>query len=614
MALPGDATCSEVAACGPPPDGALLVDPAGAVRTIGAALAMAKAGDTVAVAEGTYDEDVVIDRAITLVGVCPGKVHVRGVSAADGAATITVRADATLRGLSISGPARGVMTEGVTVTLAELHVHDTGELAIGARGGVISIRRVAIDHVGDAGIAANGALLSVADVEIHDVLDGPGVLSGYAIYAAGTSAGVVGELSVHRARIHDAASGIVVLGARATVEATDVRRIGDLGVGMPGPAPLPTSVDLDGVVLEDVGGHGVAVEGAPLVARRTTVRRTGASAVHASNTNVDIERSSVDAGSGRGVSTDGCVAKIATTRVTSTRARAGQGCGFCAAAGSLTLLDVVSSGNAIGGIGVDGAQLILEGGHLEDNGRVGVSVAAADATLARLMVQDTHPDAEGVLGDGVLLSSGDARLSILELSDAWIERSAALGLAVLGEARLRRVVVRDTHPLVSGGANGVGVALVPPVRTPRPPVGTLVDLLIERSEQAGVYVGSGTVSVARSVVRDTRPGAVGFGDGLVFSAQSLAFGSSWVAAKATLDECLVESSARAGVSSFGSEVSIARSRLDCNAIPLDLETTFAEGARHPSRFEDARGNVCGCGTVAVCAAVSQGLAPVPLGI
>ena len=54
MALPGDIACSDVAACGAPPTSTLLVDPAGALRTLGAALAIAKAGDTIAVAEGWH--------------------------------------------------------------------------------------------------------------------------------------------------------------------------------------------------------------------------------------------------------------------------------------------------------------------------------------------------------------------------------------------------------------------------------------------------------------------------------------------------------------------------------------------------------------------------------
>jgi len=637
LALPGDATCAPIGDCGwSAPSSALRVDAAASeggdgstarpFRTIAAALAAAKDGDTLALAEGTYVEDVSIDRRVTLHGVCPEKTLIRGVSSADGAAAILVRADATIAGLAITGPARGVMVDGANASLSELHVHDTGELGIGARavGRTVTIRRVSIERVRDAGIASNGGTLSVDDAVIRDVTDGPGAVSGYGIYAGGSSSTKsTGEARVRRVIVERAGAGIVTLGATLTVAEAWVHDLAGaeaVGIGMPHAAPLPSKISIDGAVIEDTASNGIAAIEAPLEVRTTTVRRTKASGIYAFGTTAAIASSMVRDATGRGVSIDGSSATVGRTIVTDTRATSGQGCGACAAADPSTgkrleLVDVILRGNAIGGVGVDGVTLVVDGARLENNGRLGVSASGTDATLSRVIISHTRPDDAGLRGDGILLASSAARVARLVLSDAWIERSAGVGVLVLGEARIERTIVRDTHPLVNNGANGVGIVLAPPTLSPRAPKGTLLDVLIERSDLAGLFVGSGTVDVARSVVRDTRASGAGlYGDGIVVSAQSLTLDGSPVPSTAVLDESLVEGSARAGISVFGSTLRLGRTKLSCNGLALDIEEAFGPGPseRHPITLTETGPTECGCGpNREVCRGISTGLGPIP---
>ena len=96
MAVPGDATCRPVADCGTGPWGDIAVDagtiyvdaafagvPDGSAgspfSTIQAAVDASSPGNVIAVAAGSYVEDVVIDdHAVVLWGRCPQLVSVTG--------------------------------------------------------------------------------------------------------------------------------------------------------------------------------------------------------------------------------------------------------------------------------------------------------------------------------------------------------------------------------------------------------------------------------------------------------------------------------------------------------------------------------------------------------
>ncbi|MFU8829267.1 MAG: hypothetical protein ACNA8P_07515, partial [Phycisphaerales bacterium] len=89
MARLGSTSCTPIGDCGapfPPADATAIVDasltvddPAeGRYATIQAAIAASRDGDIIAISPGTYDESLVIRRALTIIGACPEEVSIRG--------------------------------------------------------------------------------------------------------------------------------------------------------------------------------------------------------------------------------------------------------------------------------------------------------------------------------------------------------------------------------------------------------------------------------------------------------------------------------------------------------------------------------------------------------
>lgn len=96
--------------------------------TIVDAVAAAAPGAIVAIAEGTYNEDVVIaGRAVRLWGVCPDKVNLVGIGEEPAAVFVRSLAHGTeLRAMAILGDSGGVVISGSEdVTIDRVWVHDT---------------------------------------------------------------------------------------------------------------------------------------------------------------------------------------------------------------------------------------------------------------------------------------------------------------------------------------------------------------------------------------------------------------------------------------------------------------------------------------------------------
>ncbi len=88
-----------------------------------------------------------------------------------------------------------------------------------------------------------------------------------------------------------------------------------------------------------------------------------------------------------------------------------------------------------------------------------------------------------------------------------------------------------------------------------------------------------------------------------------------MAASASVHGSLLADNARAGAAVFGGQFDIEGSTLTCNAIDLNVESSFDLGAGPVERrldLTDGGGNVCGCGAVsAECRAKSHQLEPAP---
>ncbi|MDI5966727.1 right-handed parallel beta-helix repeat-containing protein [Streptomyces sp. SL13] len=182
----------------------------GEYETLAAALEAAGDGDVVAVTPGTYRENLVVERAITLRGAeGPGSVRI----APSGGVALTVRADAVVQDLHIEGQdtsAAALLVEDAAPELSGLRVMTRSAVGIEVRGAARpTVRGCTVDNPAGVGIS---------------VLDGSGGLfEECEVVAAGQSGFAVrGGASprLERCRIHHSTgSGLSLTGEGTTAEA-----------------------------------------------------------------------------------------------------------------------------------------------------------------------------------------------------------------------------------------------------------------------------------------------------------------------------------------------------------------------------------------------------------
>ncbi|MEW2526571.1 right-handed parallel beta-helix repeat-containing protein [Streptomyces sp. NPDC047071] len=183
----------------------------GEYASLAAALEAAGDGDVLTVAPGTYRENLVVQRAVTLRGPegSPGSVRI---APADGV-PLTLRASAVVQDLHIEGQdsaAPALLVEDGAPELADLRVMTRSAAGIEVRGGARpTLRRCTVDNAGGIGIA---------------VLDGGGgVFEECEVVAAGQSGVAVrggGHPRLERCRVHHTSgAGLSVTGEHSGLEA-----------------------------------------------------------------------------------------------------------------------------------------------------------------------------------------------------------------------------------------------------------------------------------------------------------------------------------------------------------------------------------------------------------
>ncbi|MGW6153190.1 right-handed parallel beta-helix repeat-containing protein [Streptomyces sp. NPDC055144] len=261
----------------------------GEYASLAAALEAAGDGDVLTVASGTYRENLVVERAVTLRGPegSPGSVRIAPV---DGV-PLTVRASATVLDLHVEGQdsaAPALLVEEGAPELGDLRIVTRSAAGIEVRGGARpTVRRCTVDNPGGIGIA---------------VLDGGGgVFEECEVVSAG-QAGVAVRGGAHprleRCKVHHASgSGLSVTGEHSGLEAVgcEVYEVKGTGVQITGRASAHlTDCDVhrttaDGVTLDtdavltlaDCRIHDVPENAIDLRSRsvltltRSTVRRFG---------------------------------------------------------------------------------------------------------------------------------------------------------------------------------------------------------------------------------------------------------------------------------------------------------------------------------------------------
>ncbi|AJE80713.1 sporulation protein K [Streptomyces albus] len=183
----------------------------GEYASLSAALEAAADGDVLTVAPGTYRENLVVQRAVTLRGPEGGAGSVR-IAPAEGV-PLTVRAPATVQGLQVEGQdaaAPALLVEESTPEITDVRVVTRSAAGIEVRGGARpTVRRCTVDNPAGVGIA---------------VLEGAaGLFEECEVVAAGQSGIAVrggARPRLERCRVHHTAgAGLSVTGEQSGVEA-----------------------------------------------------------------------------------------------------------------------------------------------------------------------------------------------------------------------------------------------------------------------------------------------------------------------------------------------------------------------------------------------------------
>ena len=499
MALPGE-TCREVAPCGMTTWGEIPIDAAtehvdaafaGASdgsaaapwTTIAAALASASDGDTIALAAGRYEEDVVPDLRVQIWGRCPAMVEIAGTI------SFFTNHDAALRDVAVTGP---VVVSGSTgVIVDRVWLHDNPEQALTSRDDLgptdVTVTRSLIEQNTGTGILAASGTVTVNASVVRDndgrgasLQNGEGTISG-SIFARNREVGIFSQDSlasvtatlVHSTRRIDtgergsgiivqgqdgtamirasvisdnSSSGISMVGANATIVDTTVRRTQTEDNGTFGRAViLQNGVGaVTGCSIEDNSVISILVSGADATIDRTLVSGTKPDALVGDDGNgivvqnepgtdrrsdVTIRSSVIRNNVTAGVLAVGSDLELEGSRVHDTAT------GFFAASGF---------GVAISSIGGRSADGVLRGNVIENNMLAAVLVDDSPAVIEATLVRD-EPSLGAVLID-----------ADVALRDNIIDRIGGDGITVLSETSVSLATVVRSLIMNSGRA---GIAL-----------------------------------------------------------------------------------------------------------------------------------------------------------
>jgi hypothetical protein len=400
--------------------------PSAPLGSIAAAVAKAGAMPTVvALAKGTFTEEVTLTGPVTLWGACAAGTTVAAPSPDEVSPTVTVFGDhARLVNLSITGPRIGVQLSAVA-TLEGVEIHDAAVCGL---------------------LVNNGATATLSGVSIHDVASRPSDRQlGEGVQVSDRASLTFTGGAVERTRM----VGIVALDADARVELTDVvvrdtdtmEADGSLGAGVT--LQDGASGHLTRVVLERNHTAGVLVGGAAATLEDVVVRgtRTGNADtgqglyVHTGGT-AEVRRGLFDDNQNAGVYVRGSDAGLFDVAVHDTQ-------------------EAADGTQGLGVVVVDDAHVTLEGGVLEGNRSIGLDVEGSTVGARRLVIRRTvERSFDQLAGWGVQVDN--ARL---DLDESVVELNQQHGVMVGGASSVFTLIdswVTDTAQGHSPYGHGLG--------------------------------------------------------------------------------------------------------------------------------------------------------------
>jgi hypothetical protein len=496
MAVAGESECRPVMACGAGTWGDIAVDATTVYvkqdyaggdsdgsadrpwASIGAAFNAAAPGALIAIAAGSYIEDVLLTgKAVRLAGICPERVAIVGSSAG----AVVVRGGASgshLSGVSVTGAAIGlVVTDATDVTAERIWAHDNAfrgidvEDTLGPASLSLSDSLVESNH--DAGVFVSGASVTLERSAVRGTLPdipsqthGEGVLAQTNPVTSGRAALAITDCVLEG----NHSAGVEVLAGDVSIEASVIRNT------------LPQMSD-------GLGGRGIWVQGhltQPIVSTlrlgTSLVAQSGDLGVFAHGTHAVIERSVVRDTVVQGAGSEGVSVQVQIDDVIGTEASAivrdslierSQGIGIFFAQAPATVERVAVRDVHVIGIYIKGtrgtvdqalvqrtsppdasrpfgrgmgielwcegtaqscrpetrAEGVMRNSVIEDGVDIGVMVGGMDATIENVRVSRTNARPNGTFGDGVAVFGGDAIPASATITRMLIEASSRAGLA-----------------------------------------------------------------------------------------------------------------------------------------------------------------------------------------
>ncbi len=466
MAIPGETACREVAPCGdgtwgdiPTTATTQFVDGSFAGldsdgtqtkpwKTIQEGVDAAADGAVVAIAEGSYTENVEIlpGNPVQLWGRCPAKVTLVG-SGPNSAAVAILADGAEVHNLAVTASGLGLGSNADDVVIEGVHVHDTGSVGLIADAASITVRNSLFERTHRASVLVQaGAKVVVETSHLKNSLASPGGNSGRGVETGGGSK--PSSVTLRRTLI-ERSDDAAISGDRAdlTLEQTAVRD----------------------TLATVSAGVGISITKGTLTVRESTVER-----VHAA-----------------GIEVVGSVATLERTTVADTLPLTNPNVGYHG-------IRVVEYSATKTPSDVTLRACAITGSH---NSAVAVfkSTALIESTLAR----NNMLDLKNPKGAPITIDSASATVR----TSALVENQGGGLLVRKGEVTFDSSVVRDVKLDLGFGACIAAVRLPGEV----PSVATVISSLLQDCSQVGALVYHGNLTVQSSIVRNVLPNFVGDG-------------------------------------------------------------------------------------------------------
>ena len=422
--------------------------------TVALKAAAGKSGTAhVAVAAGSFEEDLALSSPVTLDGRCAKLVQIKGKSTTADAAALTLKSGAdgtTLRGLAITGPVYGV-------------------LVLGAKK--ISIKQVAVTDTGDSGIhmdAASGVL--------------PGVTIKDSLLARCTLGGVFTR------------GGTLIVNGVESRETRFSKKGYAFGVGIA--STNPTQVTIRDSVVQDNIWYGICCYANTLTVERTVVRNNKFHGIENSKTTSMAVRDSYLRGNG------GISIKAISSALT---------VDGCTVLGGDQMAPAAVAKYYTFGLGAAMSTFSVQDSHFAFNWFKGLFFEGSKGTVRRSVITDTRASIHTKLGgEGIQVEPSSAGVSDVVIQDCLVANNRTFGVSVLNStAKVERSVVRGTQPSAAGGA-GTGVLAYTNKQGAIAKV-TVLDSLVADNSRIGIDVRGADGTIQRVHVRGTGDAAGKYG-------------------------------------------------------------------------------------------------------